>query len=165
MFRLAAPLAMLLTLVGPPLARADAIWTSDMPRTSADPAADAVIDNEAACTGAPSVEAGFVHLADVDGDGVNDLILDYGQLRCDGATRYCGSAGCQQDIWLSDPRDDWRLVLRDRVHEVHVPVPGSVVTWLDSGYCDTPRVCVRAYDAWGGTLRLLVPGPELGPEP
>ena len=165
MARLACLATLLVALTLPAASWADAIWTSDMPRTSTDPAADAVADNAASCAGAATVEEGFVRMADADGDGVNDLLLNYGHLRCDGGVRYCGSAGCQQDIWLSDPQGGWRLVLRDRVQEVHVPVPGAVVTWLDSGYCDTPRICVRAYDAWGGTLRLLEPGPEVGPQP
>jgi hypothetical protein len=156
-------LSLLAILAGP--AWADPVWTSDMPRTSADPAADAVADNEGACSGAPSVDPGFARMADVDGDGVNDLLLDYGRLRCDEGTRYCGTAGCRLDVWLSGPQGDWRLVLRDRVEDAYVPMPGVLVTWLDAGYCDTPRVCFRAYDAWGGTLRRLEPGPEVYPAP
>ncbi len=165
MTRLFAVLPVLLVLLAPGIARADAVWVATDPQTSADPAAAAVAENEAQCSGTASVQEGFLRTAEVDGDGVNDLILDYGRLRCDDLTGYCGSAGCRQDIWLSDPEVGWRLVLRDLVNEIFVPVPGSVVTRLDSGYCDTPRVCFRAYDAWGGTLRLLEAGPEVGPEP
>ncbi len=158
-------LAVLAALLGPALTQADPVWVASDPQTSADPAAAAVAENQAECQGTASVREGFVRMAEVDGDGVNDLILDYGWLRCGESTHYCGSAGCRQDIWLSDPEVGWRLVLRDIVSEILVPLPGSVVTRLDSGYCDTPRVCFRAYDAWGGTLRLLEPGPEVGPEP
>lgn len=158
-------LVVLAVLLGPAPALADPVWVASDPQTSADPAAAAVAENEAECPGAATVQEGFVRMADVDGDGVNDLILDHGRLRCDEMTRYCGSAGCRQDIWLSDPEVVWRLVLRDIVNEIFVPVPGAVVTRLDSGYCDTLRVCFRAYDAWGGTLRLLEPGPLVGPEP
>jgi hypothetical protein len=163
--RLGLALAAIMALIGPSAGHADPVWVASDPQTSADPVAAAVAENEAQCSGTASVQEGFLRTAEVDGDGVNDLILDYGRLRCDGLTGYCGSAGCRQDIWLFDPEVGWRLVLRDLVNEIFVPLPGSVVTRLNSGYCDTPRVCFRAYDAWGGTLRVLEPGPEVGPEP
>jgi hypothetical protein len=56
---------------------------------------------------------------------------ELGRLRCDGKHLYCGSGGCRQDIWLATPEGRWRLLLRDRIDEVHVPVPGAVVLRLD----------------------------------
>ena len=163
MARPAALLAILAVLLTPQAARADLAWDPAHPPVSADPVADALADNQASCEGQiAEVSEGFVRNADVDGDGMNDAILNWGALRCDGSTLYCGSGGCRQEIWLATPEGRWRLLLRDRIDEVHVPVPGAVVLRLDPEDCEpaNSRVCFQALDAWGGTLRPLVPSGE-----
>lgn len=61
-------------------------------------------NNLAFCaSGAITVEPGFVRQADVDGDGVNDLLIDYLGITCDGSRGFCGTGGCSQEIWLADP--------------------------------------------------------------
>ena len=156
-------LATLLVLVAPLAARADLTWDPANPPVSADPVAEALADNQASCEGqVAEVREGFVLNADVDGDGLNDAILNWGALRCDGSTFYCGSGGCRQDIWLARPEGRWQLLLRDRIQEVHVPVPGAIILLLDSEDCElaNSRVCFQALDTWGGTLRPLVPSGE-----
>jgi hypothetical protein len=163
MSRLAALLPLAVALLTAPLgARADLGWDPANPPVSDDPAAEALADNRAGCAGEATVEPGFLRQLDVDGDGVNDAVLNWGGLRCDGSTSYCGSGGCRQDIWLATLEGRWRLLLRDRIGEVHVPVPGAVVLRLDPEDCEpvNSRVCFQAFDAWGGTLRPLVPGGE-----
>ncbi|HEV7268097.1 MAG TPA: hypothetical protein VGN83_24800 [Falsiroseomonas sp.] len=55
--------------------------------------------------GNPSLRAGFETVADLNGDGVPDHLLDYTHLNCEGAASYfCGSAGCPLVAFLSGPR-------------------------------------------------------------
>lgn len=45
-----------------------------------------------------SIPAAAIKLIDLNGDGINDYIIDYGALGCHS---YCGSAGCIHEIWVS----------------------------------------------------------------
>jgi hypothetical protein len=162
MTRFAALIAAVL-LAAPLSARADLTWDPANPPVSADPVAEAVADNEASCArGAAEVGRGFVRNADVDGDEVNDAILDWGALRCDGSAFYCGSGGCRMDVWLSRPEGGWRLLIRHLANEMHAPVPGALVVRVDAENCvpANSRVCTEVFDTWGGALRLLVPSEE-----
>ncbi len=38
---------------------------------------------------------GFIEMTDLNGDGIEDAIIDYGHLQCDGSNiAFCGSGGC-----------------------------------------------------------------------
>lgn len=71
------------------------------------PSVDAVVDNETipvrADCNSRSFGDGFVSRADVDGNGSDDIVLDFSQVNCDGsATRYCSDAGCRFVIYLQE---------------------------------------------------------------
>lgn len=162
MNRILAPAALLAAFLMPPAGRADVDWTPGEVRLSADPAGQAIADNDADCPGAATVHSEFLRRTDVDGDGRKDAVLNWGGLRCDGGARSCGSGGCRQEVWLAGPEGPWRLLLAGRIDEVHVPVPGALVLRLDPEDCEpaNSRVCFRAYDVWGGVLRPLRPSAE-----
>jgi hypothetical protein len=136
---------------------------ADLPRgpvigsVSPDPASDVAAELGATCAGTPEIGPAFQRLVDVDGDGRQDAVLDWRGLTCDGRPGSCGTGGCRAEVWLATPEGDWRLVLRERVHEVQVPFPGLLVLILDREDCDPEPVgaCFRAFDARGGTLREL----------
>ena len=45
---------------------------------------------------------GFISKKDVNGDGIDDYVLDYGLFRCGEITNlYCGSAGCLNQVFVS----------------------------------------------------------------
>lgn len=129
------------------------------PEVSEDPAALAIAENETYCTdGATSVEPGLVRQADVDGDGLNDLLIDYMGLVCDGMRPYCGTGGCSQEIWLADRDGPYRLLLADQIIQIELPAPGRVRLTRDGGWCGLSgaEICVEDYAVEDGTL---VPGP------
>lgn len=46
-----------------------------------------------------SISPAAIKSIDLNGDGINDYIIDYGTLGCHS---YCGSAGCLHEIWVSN---------------------------------------------------------------
>ena len=63
---------------------------------------------------------GFVVVKDVNGDGINDYILDYGKCHSDwcgssGCRPQCGSSGCWTQVFASQPNGTFALVLDENV--------------------------------------------------
>jgi hypothetical protein len=53
---------------------------------------------------------------DLDGNGRDDLVLDFGKLECDGAqTLFCGTGGCLLQIYLWQRGMEWKLVFDENV--------------------------------------------------
>lgn len=131
----------------------------DLPgRTSDDPAADAIAENEATCAGgATSVEPGFLTQTDVDGDGVNDVLIDYLGLTCDGSRAFCGTGGCSQEIWLGATDGPYRLLLADLIQQIEQTAPGRIRIHMEGGDCGLSGAesCIYDYRIEGGALRLL----------
>ena len=62
---------------------------------------------------------GFIVEKDVNGDGVDDYILDYGQFVCGTSqTFHCGSAGCLTQVFVSVPNGKYARVLNENVQEL-----------------------------------------------
>lgn len=56
------------------------------------------------CGGKARFKPGFQRLADFNGDGLPDYLLDYGTVECLGGEMvnpFCGSGGCTLDIFVS----------------------------------------------------------------
>lgn len=52
--------------------------------------------------GAVTIDPASVQTADLDGDGVDDYLLNHNGVRCDGRmSGYCGAANCSIDVFLS----------------------------------------------------------------
>lgn len=125
---------------------------------SENPVADALADNESACAGGVTgVEPGLVRQEDVDGDGTNDVIIDFQGLTCDGSRLFCGTGGCTQEIWLGDPSGPYRLVLSDLIVRIERPAPGRVRVTMDGGDCGLSgaEVCRYEFRVEHGRLRPL----------
>jgi len=62
---------------------------------------------------------GFILEKDVNGDGVDDYILDYGEFVCGTSqTFYCGSAGCLTQVFASLPKGKYIRVLNENVRDL-----------------------------------------------
>lgn len=134
---------------------ADTIADDVAPRLSDDPAGEAIADNAEWCgDGVAGVDPEFLRRADVDGDGVNDAILDYMGLTCDGARAFCGTGGCSQEVWLGDPSGPYRLLVGGLIEAILLPAPGLVTLRLDGGACGRAGAehCERSYRVEGGQL-------------
>jgi hypothetical protein len=68
---------------------------------------------------AASLKPGFITQKDVNGDGVDDYILDYDKFVCGTHQSYfCGTAGCLTQIFASLPGGIFIKVLDENVREV-----------------------------------------------
>src|ERR1041384_6078449 len=62
----------------------------------------AIEENVKSCDGKTEFKDGFVSEKDVNGDGVIDYVLDYGNFVCDGNEGYfCGTGGCLTQVFAS----------------------------------------------------------------
>ena len=65
------------------------------------------------------MKSGFLTEKDVNGDGVKDYVLDYGQFGCgDSLSLYCGSAGCLTQVYASLSEGDYVKVLDENVRGI-----------------------------------------------
>jgi hypothetical protein len=64
-------------------------------------------------------EKGFLTRRDINGDGIDDFILDYGHFAC-GAniSLYCGTAGCSTEVFASLSGGKFAKVLDDNVRGI-----------------------------------------------
>ncbi|MGU3539010.1 hypothetical protein [Methylobacterium sp. A54F] len=71
------------------------------------------------CSGGKvTLEPGFLTRKDVNGDGIEDIILDYAAVRCgDSGSLYCGSAGCIAQVFASRG-GGYVKVLNDNVRDL-----------------------------------------------
>ncbi len=73
---------------------------------SADPFNDVMQIIQSDCSaagGTADVGDWFVDNTDLNGDGLNDLVFDFGAADCSTLPdNYCGTGGCRQSMWLSD---------------------------------------------------------------
>jgi hypothetical protein len=95
-----------------------------------------------------------VRAADVDGDGLNDVLIDYLGLICDGMQAYCGTGGCTQEVWLADRGGPYRLLVSDQIVRIELPEPGRLRITRDGGWCGLSgaEACVDDYSVENGAL-------------
>lgn len=60
-------------------------------------------------------QRGFIVQKDINGDGIDDYILDYGKFLCGGSSPYCGSAGCLTQVFASLAEGSFVKVLDENV--------------------------------------------------
>lgn len=69
---------------------------------------------------------GFVARRDINGDGTEDFILDYGKFRCGTlGSFFCGSAGCTTQVFASLPNGGYARVLDANVQDVQFRTVGG----------------------------------------
>jgi hypothetical protein len=75
-----------------------------LPSNLPKPVQEAIENNNKECTeGKPAFVAGFLTTRDINGDGKPDYVLNYEHYRCgDIETLFCGSGGCQTEIFASN---------------------------------------------------------------
>jgi hypothetical protein len=84
-------------------------------------------------------EKGFLTRRDVNGDGIEDFVLDYGHFICgQRSTDYCGSAGCLTQVFASLPDGKFIKSLDENVRGIKfTAVHGRPAMLLDlhGSYC------------------------------
>jgi hypothetical protein len=80
----------------------------------------AIIDDDIkSCTEKVTFKKGFLTRRDINGDGIEDFILDYGRFSCgENSIAYCGSAGCLMTVFASLPNEKFAKVLDENVRSV-----------------------------------------------
>ncbi len=83
------------------------------------------------CKEKPAFTKGFVTRRDINGDGVEDYVLDLGRFVCgrDSGT-YCGSAGCTTTVFASLPDGKYTKVFDDNVRGLEFKRIGGVPAML-----------------------------------
>ena len=79
----------------------------------------AIDDNKKTCGEAVKLNPAFISEKDVNGDGVKDYVLDYGEFECDGsASFFCGTGGCLTQVFASLPDGGYVKVLDQNVRDI-----------------------------------------------
>lgn len=81
------------------------------PLLSDDPVARAEADVAGFC-GQATYEDVWTRRRDLNGDGLEDLLIRYHVACYDKPAPFCGSAGCLTELWYGRPSGDWQLALR-----------------------------------------------------
>ena len=107
---------------------------------------DAIEENKKACDKSPRIRPELVAEKDINGDGVKDYILDYGYFDCDGFVMFCGTGGCQTQVFASLDDGSYALVLDEQVRKLKFrKVKGrpAMVIDLHGGQCGRggPNAC------------------------
>jgi hypothetical protein len=62
---------------------------------------------------------GFLTRRDINGDGIDDFILDYGHFACgENVSLYCGTAGCSTEVFASLSDGNFVKVLGENVRGI-----------------------------------------------
>jgi hypothetical protein len=107
--------------------------------------------------GKPDTDA-MLSVADVNGDGVEDWVVDYSRLRCAGTPNpFCGSGGCSLQIFLGSQRGSWKMVFDSLVQSFSFGTAGSrrvlraTTSGSDCGKTNAAS-CPRVYNFGRDTL-------------
>jgi hypothetical protein len=79
----------------------------------------AIEENKKACGDGAKVKPQFIAEKDINGDGMKDYVLDYGEFECDGSASYfCGTGGCLTQVFVSLPNGSYVKVLDENVRDL-----------------------------------------------
>ncbi|WP_262030585.1 SH3 domain-containing protein [Microvirga sp. Mcv34] len=95
--------------------------------------ASAINSNTATCDSFKGKPGFTRNDLDLNGDGTNDWIVDYGHLECDGSTTmFCGSGGCTLQVLISNGRNEWVPRFEDTVRDYSFkPSGGKMILRLE----------------------------------
>lgn len=99
----------------------------------------------------------FARRTDIDGDGLEDLILDWGGAACPSAS-YCSAEGCQHEIWLRRAAaEGYDLILAQNLREAVVLAPSRISLQRTGVACGLPEseTCEQAFAVVGRELVLV----------
>lgn len=108
---------------------------------------------------------GFAREVNVDGDAAPDILVDYGQLSCDGTRMmFCGSAGCTQKIYLGRADGSHAMAAEFLAYELRFdrPSEGTFLAVLHGGSCGRAgaETCFKRYALTAGTITALPEEPR-----
>ena len=108
---------------------------------------------------------GFAREVNVDGNGAPDILVDYGQLSCDGTRMmFCGSAGCTQKIYLGRADGSHAMAAEFLAYELRFdrPSEGTFLAVLHGGSCGRAgaETGFKRYALTGGTITALPEEPR-----
>jgi len=90
--------------------------------------AEAVSEAARACKhtkGTPNTDA-VLSTKDLNGDGGEDWIADFGKMKCDGGTNpLCGDVGCTLQIYFFTGDAEWDMVFQDFVRSYTIDEDGG----------------------------------------
>lgn len=144
-------LAMAIALALVPLAAG----AQQLPPNLPAPVRAAIEENIKVCSGKVELSAGFISEKDINGDGVNDFIVEYGSFVCDGSQSFfCGTGGCTTQVFASLPGGKFVTVLDENVRDLKFSkIKGrpAMVLDLHGSACGKPGVapCPRTL-LWNG---------------
>ena len=79
----------------------------------------AIVANKKECGEEVKLKPAFVTEKDVNGDGVKDYVLDYGEFVCgDFASFFCGTGGCLTQVFASLPGGGYVKALDQNVRRI-----------------------------------------------
>jgi hypothetical protein len=79
----------------------------------------AIEENKKACRESVKLGPAFIAEKDVNGDGVKDYVLDYGEFECEGsASFFCGTGGCLTQVFASLPGGGYVKALDSNVRDI-----------------------------------------------
>jgi hypothetical protein len=127
------------------------------------PSVDAVVDNETIGVrldcGVMELGEGFVTRVDADGNGRDDLLLDFSEINCDGSqTRYCSVAGCGVAIYLQDADGQFSFLGKFQAMNVSFDRPNamwpSFLADIGGPGCDKGpfQTCLQRFEIRHGVL-------------
>lgn len=156
-----------MSLRGSSRALGEVLATCPMPEVPLnDPASvvlDQIVTECAAIGGTVAMEEGFERREDLDGDGTEDVVIDYAAAVCsEMASLYCGSGGCTVGFFLA--RGDAYKRLFDGVIRNYSAMPGGRLALdLHGTACGLYgfEACRKVFDITGDNFALIE---ELGGE-
>lgn len=109
--------------------------------------------------------AGFAAPVNINGDATQDILVDYGQLSCNGTQMmFCGSAGCTQKIYLGRADGSHAMVGEFLAYELRFdrPTEGTFLAVLHGGSCGRAgaETCFQRYALSGETVEMLQEEPR-----
>lgn len=128
--------------------------------TPRDPAAKVLGEVKASCAemgGSVSIDPGFKRWEDLDGDGVDDLVLDYASVVCStAASLYCGTGGCNTGMYLVRG-DHFSELFNGLFHDYRVLPDHEIAFALHGSACGLAgaEACTKIYRIVGDNLVFL----------
>lgn len=120
----------------------------------------AIKENSQFCDKKIKYTTGFLTRRDVNGDGIDDFILDYGGWTCDGSSGFCGSGGCLTQIFASTS-GKFPKVFDDNVHNIKfITLRGkpAIVLEMHGSFCGLTgaEACSSTF-YWDATKKKFLP--------
>lgn len=85
---------------------------------------------------------GFFREPDLNNDGLEDLRINYGRVRCS-ATRnlFCSADGCQQSLWLANEDGGYTLLMQDTIERVRTETITVLTIERSGDACEGAETC------------------------